>query len=290
MLDGDSFYDKAFSRNLGLISKQEQEQLRNSRVAIPGMGGMGGVHAATLARTGIGRFTIADFDAFDVHNINRQFGAFESTVGMDKAQVMRKMILDINPSADVTLINEAVGHNNLEAFLDGVDVVVDALDVFAIQARRLIFNRAREMGIPVISVGPVGFSAVSFVFSPTGMGFDEFTGVQDGMSEKEMAMRFIAAIAAQGPHLKYMKLGGVDAGTGAAPSVGIACQIGAGVAALEIVCMLLGRRAPKYVPWITQFDPYARTYKSRYRRGGAKNLMHRLRLKVLQRMMPAMRS
>lgn len=247
------------------------------------------MHAATLARTGIGRFTIADFDEFDVHNINRQFGAFESTVGQDKAQVMQRVIKDINPSAEVTLINEAVGPDNLEAFLDGVDVVVDALDVFAIEARRLIFNRAQEKGIPVILVGPVGFSAVSFIFAPDGMGFDEFTGINSGMSEKKMAVHFIAAIAAQGPHLKYMKMKKVDADTGAAPSVGIACQIGAGVAALEIVAMLLDWRAPKYVPWITQFDPFARTYKSRYRRGGGKNLMHRLRLQVLKWKMPAMR-
>ncbi|MDQ7072960.1 MAG: ThiF family adenylyltransferase [Gammaproteobacteria bacterium] len=157
------FYNRAYSRNRGLISEEDQYILKNTRVAIPGMGGMGGIHAATLARTGIGRYTIADFDEFDVHNINRQHGAMASTVGQDKALVMEKMIKDINPSADIKVINEAIGHNNVDAFLADVDVMVDALEVFAMDARRLIFKRARELGIPVISIAQLVL-AQSYLF------------------------------------------------------------------------------------------------------------------------------
>jgi tRNA A37 threonylcarbamoyladenosine dehydratase len=66
-------YHEAFSRNIGLFTVEEQEKLRRSRVAIAGMGGVGGVHLVTLARTGIGNFTIADPDRFELANMNRQW-------------------------------------------------------------------------------------------------------------------------------------------------------------------------------------------------------------------------
>lgn len=287
-MDLDDFYNRAFSRNRGLISEQEQQILKNTRIAIPGMGGMGGVHAAALARTGIGKFTIADFDEFEVHNINRQHGAMASTDGKDKALVMAEIIKDISPSAEVKVINEAVGHGNIDEFLADVDVVVDALDVFAMDARRLIFKRARELGIPVVSIGPIGFSAVIFVISPTGMDYDTFFGLEDGMSKDEMVLQFMAGIAGQGPHLKYMDVKGVDPGTGAAPSLGLACQIGSGIAATEVISLVLNKRKPKFIPWFAQYDTYSQTYKHRYRWWGAKNPLHRLRMKVLKRMIPAL--
>ncbi len=69
------FLEQAYSRNLGILSPAEQEKILNSRIAIPGLGGVGGQHLITLARTGIGKFTLADFDTFEVKNINRQYGA-----------------------------------------------------------------------------------------------------------------------------------------------------------------------------------------------------------------------
>ena len=289
-MDADVFYNRAFSRNRGLISEAEQQKLRNARIAIPGMGGMGGVHCAALARTGVGNFTIADFDDFDVHNINRQYGALQSTVGKDKAQVMRDVIHDINPSADVKVMNEAIDADNVDEFLKDVDVVVDALDVFAVQARRTIFDAARKKGIPTFTVAPTGLSAIMAVFSPDGMDLDTYTGIKDGMSETQMAMQFIAAIGGQGTHLKYMDLKRIDPETGGAPSLGLACQLGAGITATEIVCYISGRRAPKYVPWFAQFDPYARSYKHHYRWRGANNPMQRLRMYMLKRMMPKLNS
>ncbi len=66
---------KAFSRNIGLLTQAEQDKLANAKVAIPGMGGVGGVHLITMTRTGVGNFHIADFDTYEPANINRQFGA-----------------------------------------------------------------------------------------------------------------------------------------------------------------------------------------------------------------------
>ena len=95
----DSTFDsaRAFSRNVGWITEDEARVLTAKRVAIAGMGGVGGHHLLTLARLGIGAFTIADFDVFEVENFNRQAGAMLSTVGREKARVMRPqfVLLDI---------------------------------------------------------------------------------------------------------------------------------------------------------------------------------------------------
>ncbi|MFW5425741.1 MAG: ThiF family adenylyltransferase [Methylophagaceae bacterium] len=281
----DSFYDRAFSRNRGLISEEQQQKLKNTRVAIPGMGGMGGTHAATLARTGIGKFTIADFDEFGVHNINRQYGATVGTVDKDKAQVMANIINDINPGAEVTLINEAIGPDNADDFLADVDVMIDALDVFVMDARLLLYKKARELGIPVISAGPIGFSAVVNVFSPDGMSFEDFFGLEPNMSEKEILLSFFAGIP-MGPHMKYMDLKGVDPASGAAPSLGLACQMGAGMAATEVIRYVLGKGNMKAVPWFFQFDPYAQYYKQHYRWLGGRNPLFKLKKQIVKWKIP----
>ena len=70
-----------FVRNIGLLSEEDQGRIERSRVAVAGAGGVGGVHLLTLARLGVGRFSIADFDTFEPVNVNRQFGAMASTCG-----------------------------------------------------------------------------------------------------------------------------------------------------------------------------------------------------------------
>lgn len=288
ILGSDAFYDRAYLRHRGLITEEEQQKLKATRVAIPGLGGMGGTYAAAFARSGFGRYTLADFDEFEPHNINRQFGAMASTIGKRKVEVMAEVVADINPAADIKVINAAIDADNIDDFLDGVDIVVDALDVFSQTTRRLVFAAARKKGIPVFSAAPIGYSAATFHFHPEGMSYDEFSGLHDGMSEKQMALHFICAIGAQGPHLKYMDTKGIGATDGAAPSLGLACSMGASIVVADVIAYVLGKRAPKWVPHFAQFDPYDRSYKQRHRRGGAKNLMQRVRMMVLRRMIPAL--
>jgi len=90
-------YQLAFDRNIGWVTEPEQQVLRSKRVAIAGMGGVGGVHVVTLARLGVQRFNIADFDTFDIANFNRQVGATMSSLGRPKADVLAEMVRDINP-------------------------------------------------------------------------------------------------------------------------------------------------------------------------------------------------
>src|SRR4051794_11967121 len=103
-----SFYEEAFSRNLGLVSPDEQRTLSNSRVAIAGMGAMGGLHLITLLRMGVGRFAIADFDQFELANFNRQYGGFIDTIGRSKVQVMCEFARKINPDVEITVFDKGL--------------------------------------------------------------------------------------------------------------------------------------------------------------------------------------
>lgn len=113
-------YEEAFSRNLGLINPQEQQLLRNARVAIPGMGGVGGLHLMTLTRMGIGKFRVADADAFEAKNFNRQFGATIETIGRPKAEVLAANAKAVNPEAEIDAWTEFVTPANVAEFLEGV--------------------------------------------------------------------------------------------------------------------------------------------------------------------------
>ena len=253
-------YEEAFKRNLGLVGEEEQQRLRNATVAIAGAGGAGGSHAVTLARQGVGGFKIADFDTFSLANMNRQAGAFMSTLGKNKARVIRDMVLDINPEARVTVFEEAVTEDNIDAFLDGVDIYADALDFFALEARRLVFGRAREKGIWSVTAGPLGFSAAVLAFSPKGMSFDEYFDLRPEMSFEDRLIAFAVGVTPSATQRPYMDMSRVDVTSGAGPSAGLACQVCSSVVAMETIALLLRRREPDAAPRYAQIDLYRRKY------------------------------
>ena len=107
-------YEEAFSRTLGWITERERELLRHKKVAVAGMGGVGGAHVLTLARMGITRFHISDMDVFDLVNFNRQAGAFMHSLGRPKVEVMAEMIHAINPESEVIQFPEGVTVENVD--------------------------------------------------------------------------------------------------------------------------------------------------------------------------------
>jgi molybdopterin/thiamine biosynthesis adenylyltransferase len=270
-VERDEYYRRAFSRNLGLISPEEQKVLENSRVAIAGMGGVGGIHMLTLARLGIGGFTIADPDIFEVANINRQHGASMSTVGRNKARTMSEMLRDINPHADIRIMENYLDNENSGEFLREADVLVDGIDFFSIDIRRHLFNLARRRGIPAITSAPLGFSSTLHVFTNSGMGFDEYFDIHGSMPYMDKLVAFAVGLAPRATHLKYMKLNFVSLKERTGPSLSIACSLCSGIVATETVNLLLKRRPPKAAPYYFQFDPYGKIYKKGYMPMGNRN-------------------
>lgn len=270
-------YQEAFSRNEGLISKEEQEKLRRSRVAIAGMGGVGGMHLITLTRLGIGNFTITDPDTFSVANTNRQYGAKSSTVGRNKAEVMAEIARDINPEVKIDTIPGGVTPENVQQFLQEADVFVDGLDAFSIDIRRVVYQAAAERGIYSVSAGPFGFSTGWMVFDPKGVTFDDYFDLKDGMSEAEQFIAFVVGVAPGGTHLKYIDKSKVDFKERKGPSLGLACNLAAGVVAAETTKIILGRGKVRVIPQYQQFDPYLNTFVRGRLRGGNRHPWQRVK-------------
>lgn len=270
-------YDEAFARHRGLVSAAEQTRLRRARVAIAGLGGVGGIHLATLARLGIGAFTVADPDRFEVANINRQHGATLSALGRRKATVMERQALDINPQADVRVWAEPITPANVSRFLDGVDVLVDGIDFFALETRRLLFREAQRRHIWAVTAAPLGFSTAWLVFDPQGMSFDRYFDLHDGMGRLQQLVAFAVGLAPRATHLDYLDLSAVDLQRGRGPSAGLACQLCAGVVAAEVVKTLLHRGSVRPAPHYAQFDAYKGILRTGRLRGGNRHPWQRLK-------------
>ncbi len=275
-------YERAFSRNLGWVTENEQGRLREKRVAIGGLGGTGGLHLVTLARMGIGRFHLADLDRFESVNLNRQAGAFVSTLGESKVDVMAKTARDINPDAELALFPEGVHDENVDAFLDGVDLYVDALDYFAFDTRRIVFRRCAERGIPAITAAPLGMSVALVNFLPGGMTFDEYFQL-DSDDVLERALRFLVGLSPALLQRTYLAdPTRVKLGEKAGPSLAAACHLCAGVTGVEALKILLGRGDVLAAPHGLQFDAYRYKLAKTYRPWGAKNPLQRLAIAVVR--------
>lgn len=276
-------YDEATSRNIGWLTTQEQDQLRHKRVAIAGLGGVGGVHLLTLCRLGIGKFHLADFDSFDLANFNRQAGATVSSLGQNKLDVMIRQALDINPELELTGYADGVTQGNLEDFLDGVDLYIDGLDFFAFDARQQVFAACLKKGIPAVTAAPLGMGAAVLNFLPGGMSFDTYFRLNDG-SEAEKPLRFLMGLAPAHLQMGYLAdASAVDLANRKGPSTIMACQLCAGVAATEALKILLGRGPVRAAPRGYHFDAYRNELALTWRPGGNRNPLQRLLIALAKR-------
>lgn len=283
-------YHQAFSRNIGWLSEREQSVLRGKRVAIAGMGGVGGWHLHTLARFGVGAFNIADFDRFDLVNFNRQAGALMSTLGRAKVDVLAEMGRDINPELDLRSFPHGIAADNLEDFLADVDLYVDALDFFAFDARRAIFSACHRLGVPAVTAAPLGMGAAVLVFMPGGMSFEEYFRLE-GCDDEEMGLRFLLGLSPSLLQRSYLvDASTVDLAGRSGPSTIAACQLCAGVAAVEAVKILLGRGKVVAAPRGYQFDAYRHKLVRTWRPGGNKNPLQRINLWLARRYLQRMRN
>jgi len=274
--------DAAFSRNIGWVTLAEQERLGRARVAVAGLGGVGGAHVLTLARLGIGRFHVADFDRFEVHNFNRQAGAFVSTVGQPKAEVVQRMALDINPQAEVRAFGEGVTPANLDAFLDGVDLYVDGIDFFAADARRMLFAACHTRGIPAVTAAPLGMGVSLLYFKPGGMSFERYFRL-DGCDQTEQYARFIAGLSPAMLQRNYLVAPeAVDFAARKGPSTIMACELCAGVTGSAVLKILLGRGPLRAAPWAMQFDAYRQRLSFTWRPGGNANPLQKILLALIR--------
>ncbi|HWP60805.1 MAG TPA: ThiF family adenylyltransferase [Candidatus Acidoferrales bacterium] len=279
---------KAFERNLGLVSRDEQERLGQSLIAIAGCGGVGGFHAHTLARLGVGRFRLTDPDTFSLANFNRQIGATIDSIGRNKAEVTAAMIRSINPEAQVEVVQGGLTPSNARAFVGNANLVVDGVDFFAIDHRRRLFGAAWEAGIPALTAAPLGFSGTLHVFARGGMSFDEYFDLHEGQETFDQLLNFFIGLAPAALHLSYMDLSSVNPATGRGPSSIIGCQLAASLTGAEALRILLGRGASRLAPAYLQFDAYRQKLRAGRLRNGNRNWLQRLKRSIVARRLRAL--
>ena len=280
-------YNKAFSRNIGWVTEAEQETLRTRRVAIAGAGGVGGIHLLTLARLGVENFNISDFDDFEVHNFNRQSGAFMSTLGRQKVDVMAELAKDINPQSDIKSFPEGVFAHNVDEFLEGVDLYVDALDFFALEARKVVFQKCYEKQIPVITAAPLGMGCALLCFMPGQMTYEQYFRFE-GKSEHDQLIQFLIGLSpAMLQHQYLVDESRVNFQEKRGPSTPMAVSLCAGIAETYALKILLNRGPILAAPYGLHFDAYRNKLVKTWRPFGNAGLIPRIMFQIANRVVDA---
>ncbi|MDP8322248.1 MAG: tRNA threonylcarbamoyladenosine dehydratase [Candidatus Stygibacter australis] len=139
-----------FSRTRLLFGKEAMEKFQAARIGIMGLGGVGSYVAEALARSGIGKLLLVDFDVISETNINRQLLALHSTIGRQKTEVMKERIEDINPDCEVDIYSGFCNKDSRDDLLPGLDIVVDAID--SLVPKVGLLEDCWRQKIPIISI------------------------------------------------------------------------------------------------------------------------------------------
>lgn len=177
-------YEELFERNYGIFQEEEQARIRDARVVIVGCGGIGAVTAISLARSGLGHFSLYEFDSYQPSNMNRQITCFIDTMGVNKAIAVRNSILNINPEAEVDACTHAVTPEEIDDVILSGDVFLPAADSWALSITML--DRAKELGKPAIMAYPVGALGRVSVFLPESPYAAECVAIPPNLTYTEM--------------------------------------------------------------------------------------------------------
>lgn len=273
--------EKAFSRNLGWISEDEQKVLGKLHVGIVGLGGVGGQYAEILARLGVGRFTICDHDTFAVENTNRQNSCQVSNYGKNKAEVIRDLIQDINPKAHVVMLNQPMSLDSVDGFCRSIDIYLDGLDFFEVDVRIAVFRKMHELKKPAITVAPIGTGAANVTFTGDSMSFDDYFGLHTTTDVVRRSLMFLTGLAPSLQHLRYIQdRTRANFAERKVPSLGIGVYSAAAFAATTLLKIVLGRGPIVVAPWAIHYDPYLMRQKKKYVVGGYRNPLQKLKLAI----------
>jgi hypothetical protein len=242
-----------FSRNLGVLDSAQQQRLRRSRVLVVGCGGVGGTVAVELARSGVGRFTLVDFDDFEPTNLNRQIACTRDTLGRNKAEALAEHLRAIDDRIEVEAIPRRVDLADLDEHVEACDLVFPAADDYAYSL--MVFRRARALDRPALMVVPAGLWATVALISPRSPSPEALHGVPQLAGYEELADLFRTWDSRIANHY-YVTLGGwrrdyfVDHVEGRVPIAQIcpAVWLASSLGALEVVKLLSGHSWPTFAP------------------------------------------
>jgi tRNA threonylcarbamoyladenosine dehydratase len=245
-----------FSRNLGVMSEEEIHKLHGTTIAIAGCGCIGGFAAELLARMGVGKIILADPDIFDVSNINRQCAATHRTVGQKKVEALKDHLLSIHPELEIHCFPEGVNEGNLEAFLDGADYVIDAIDYFAFPEAVALHRASRKKGLYITTAVALGFGTSVLTFDPNGLTIEAYTGISESSSIEELRGLMFppASYSSQLPSYATPEKVKEWLMSKSIPTISVGQALGPGMLVSQMILHILGRKEPKIVPDSIQYQ------------------------------------
>jgi molybdopterin/thiamine biosynthesis adenylyltransferase len=176
-----------YDRNFDTLTRPQQAQLASSRVAVLGLGGLGGGVSEMLARTGVGHLTLIDGDVFEPSNLNRQLFCTEEVLGISKALAAEKRIRAVNSQVQVTSIDQYADGDNLYGMIKHADLVVDCLD--SIPARFMLEHAAKKAQIPLVAGAIAGVTGQVTVIFPQDKGYELIYGKKEHLPAKGIESR-----------------------------------------------------------------------------------------------------
>jgi len=194
------------SRTESLIGSENVEKLKNKHITIVGVGGVGGYATVMLARAGIENITIIDFDEVAPSNVNRQIVAYQSTIGRKKVDVLKSMLLDINPNINVTVHDQKLTKKNIPSLITQTDIVIDAID--SVKDKLDLIEYCKKQGIYILSAMGAGnrYAIPEFEL------IDIYQTHDDGLAKKlrgELRKRGILSLDVVSSKFKAKKVEGV---------------------------------------------------------------------------------
>lgn len=252
-------YHDSFERNIGIFTRKEQESLRNTTVAVAGVGGVGGLLVERLVRLGIGSIKITDNGTFEPSNTNRQYGCSSLTNERYKAEVVCQSMQEINPEVHIFYDNHGINnHQDAEKFVAGADLVLDEMDYGAWKESIYVQRAARKQGIYYCFAGAIGFGALLTNFDPNGMTLEQYNGLATDQDLESLDNIVVAPEKVLPVFPSYINtamddqmLREIIAGARPVPTCSIGVGLASTMAANTAVNILLRRKkvikAPQYV-------------------------------------------
>jgi len=258
-------YYEMFDRNIGVFTQEEQSKLKGKKIGIMGCGGMGGISAQIIARTGIENMILADPEKFEVVNINNQFTAFKTTIGENKAKVTAKMVSAINPKINLEIYDEGLTDKNVENIVKSVNIIFDCIDYNALYYSYILNKSAKKEGKYVLAPQAIGYGASVLVFDPNSLSFNEYMGLNDNMS-KEQIDNFIVAPDKYAPIIpSYIDKDIMQKVVNKSipiPNIALAQTLATSIMVSEAIIILLNKRKPITVPNVIAIDLLENKYLS----------------------------
>lgn len=171
-----SNYNELFQRNIGIFSESQQIKIKGLRIAIAGLGGVGGITAERLARLGVGHMNLCDPESFEYSNANRQIFSNAESFGKNKAAIFASELKKINHDIDLQIWTEDLDERSLAKFINA-DIIINGIEYNLLEHSIALHKASRNAGIVVLAGQAIGLGATVFAFDKDNISFEEYIGL-----------------------------------------------------------------------------------------------------------------